>query len=549
MRVVSPDTALAGASLKLIAPKGSFEGKLDAAVPRIAKGGSSVGTFRLTSLIDGPIPVIIELHAGGFLIDKRPYTIRVSPKLILTATKHSPVSQSVGSAIVWEGNLTNGGASTARSVTVSWMGRKVSLGDVAPGKSVAVKLKSVAKPGYAEGQIVAKDSGLGKTVLRAPVVCATTDSPYAQSFRFKPAKDHVSFSAKAAGVAVPLTGVLRVFESGAVRDLVPVSPRRLAAALSDAVLLVNLPDAKEAGDLRLRCKAVPNEPNPIVAPWSDLELRLSVDNPKVMFRPHLDWYTVEHGPNTTDLVNGHNSATRMLCIQTTSGTLSMVPDTDDMKWGFTKDNEMTVQFQIPLAPHDPLGQHIWRALDTSPSQFSMLLPVRKGDWWEAYRHVVFDIFKFEQPRQWAMPVTQMQMHCARYLLSYEAWSDRCQTIRSFPWNDTVYFNFYGTTYTLPTLYSWYLATDNIEAKVKAEKVVDWLLGIQESQGPMSGAWFSQYCPEGDPPKWVGADQAGNHWIAPHSTGTAAKTLLWLLGGKRQDERSRLQGSSARRATG
>ena len=76
-----------------------------------------------------------------------------------------------------------------------------------------------------------------------------------------------------------------------------------------------------------------------------------MDNPKIMFRPHIDWYTVEHGPNVPQLTNGHNSATRMLCIQTDRWhDVSMVPDTDNMTWGFTKDNEMTAQFQIPLAP-------------------------------------------------------------------------------------------------------------------------------------------------------------------------------------------------------
>ena len=58
-----------------------------------------------------------------------------------------------------------------------------------------------------------------------------------------------------------------------------------------------------------------------------------------------------------------------------------------------------------------------------------------------------------------------------------------------------FYNFYGTTYTLPTLWSWYLATDDLQAKLKAEKVVDWLLGMQEKGGALAGAWFSQYAVE------------------------------------------------------
>lgn len=171
----------------------------------------------------------------------------------------------------------------------------------------------------------------------------------------------------------------------------------------------------------------------------------------------------------------------------------------------------------------PLGRGIWRSIDYAPTRFNLLMPVLKGDWWDAYRHVVHGIFKFEQPRQWAMPVTQMQMHNSRYIMRYEAWSEKWQTVRSFPSAD-VFFNFYGTTYTLPALYSWYLATDLAEAKLKAEKVLDWLLSLQEKEGFAAGGWFSQYADEGG--KLVGRDQAGNRWIMPHSTGTAAKTLLW-----------------------
>jgi len=517
VRITSPDTTLSGATLKLIAPKGSFQGKAEAAVPKVAKGAGSTATFSLTPLVDGPIPVIIELHANGFLIDKRPYTIRVEPKLVLTPAGSD---QTGGASVAWKGTLINAGTSTAKAVTVSWLGKSVVLGDMAPRQSAAVEITSTAKPGWSEGKVVAKDAALAKTVLRAPVIRPTADAPASAGLAFNRTQDRLKYSAGR------VTGSLRLFESGAPRDLAPVGPTRLAARLSQAVLVVDMAKSKNTGDASLRCKVIPDQPNPMVAPWADMELRLAVDNPKVMFRPHLDWYTVEHGPNTTQLGNGHNSATRMLCIQTKDSTLSLVPDTDNMTWGFTDKNEMTIQFQIPLEAHDPLGLGTWRALDESPTQFDLLLPVRKGDWWEAYRYVVYDIFKFEQPKQWAMPVTQMQMHNARYLLRYEAWSERCQTIRSFPSNDTVYFNFYGTTYTIPTLYSWYLVTDNPEAKFKAEKVVDWLLAMQEKDGPSAGAWFSQYYPEGTPPKWTGADQAGNRWIAPHSTGTAAKTLLW-----------------------
>ena len=87
------------------------------------------------------------------------------------------------------------------------------------------------------------------------------------------------------------------------------------AAVPGGLLTCDINDS-DTGDLALSCEVVPNEVNPVTPPYCDFELRLAVDKPKIMFRPHIDWYTVEHGPNYPDMANGHNSATRMLCIQT-----------------------------------------------------------------------------------------------------------------------------------------------------------------------------------------------------------------------------------------
>jgi hypothetical protein len=202
----------------------------------------------------------------------------------------------------------------------------------------------------------------------------------------------------------------------------------------------------------------------------------------------------------------------------------MVPSTDNLEWGFTKDNEMTATFHVPVADRDPFGD-IFRPISISPTEFDLILPATQGDWWDAYRHVAMDLFRFEQPRQWAMPITQMQMLTARSTMRSEVWSEKWQTERSHPWFDFFY-QFYGTTYTLPTLYSWYLVTDDPGAKDKALKVLTWLLAMQQERRPTAGAWFSQYCVEKNPPELVGRDQAWNRWVMPHSTGTAAKTLLW-----------------------
>ena len=154
------------------------------------------------------------------------------------------------------------------------------------------------------------------------------------------------------------------------------------------------------------------------------------------------------------------------------------------------------------------------------------MPIRHGDWWAAYEHVVRDIFEFEQPRQWAMPITQMQMLTTRELMSAQAWSEKHQIVRCLS-DDSVFWTFYATAYATPALYQWYLATDNETARIKAEKMIDWLLRVQHQQGPMSGAWFSAYFDQGpDEQELIGGDFIRNRWLIAHATGAVVKTLLW-----------------------
>ena len=551
VRVTSTDAPLSGASLRLVAPKDSIAGTIEIPIPRILKGGSFDASFRLTPISVGPLPMIVELRVNGLLIDSRPFTMTIKPKLeIGNLAPGEAVVASSGRQVSVKGTLRNAGKTAVSRVKVTWMGRSRSLGSLEPGESASFEITAAAKPGYSEGLLVA--AGLAaetprmslpphanagpaknkrhtppavqpKSILRRPVLCAAAEAVSLGESRLNPKNGPVKFLLNPGGSRTGATGVLQVLASDRLCPLLAVGPARLAADVPGGVFLVDVVDRKDVQAVELKCSVVPNDPNPVDPPWLDLEVRLGVDKPRVMFRPHIDWYTAEHGPNVPDLLNGHHSATRMICIQTTDSALSMVPDTDTMKWGFTKDNQMTAQFQIALAPHDPLNQHVWRAIDYAPTRFSLLLPVVAGDWWDAYRHVVKRVFKFEQPRQWAMPLTQMQMLNARYILRHEVWSEKWQTVRSFPYTE-FFFNFYGTTYTLPALYSWYLATDLAEAKLKAEKVLEWLLSLQEKEGFTAGAWFSQYADEAG--QLVGRDQAGNRWIVPHSTGSAAKTLLW-----------------------
>jgi len=491
----------------------------------------------LRPLQAGPTPVRLELRVGEHLVDQRTYTIRAVPKLaLLDPAPGGAVVAAPGEQVQATGAVRNDGAEPAEGVRVSWLGKEVALGDLAPGESAPFALAAEGRSGYHEGLLVATASGGARSALRRSVICTLGEAPR-QASAWRADAGAVRFSLQADGMAAPVTGTLSALAAGQPCALVPVGAGAagplLAAAVPGGVLLAEVGErAGDSRDAELRCRVVPDDPNPLAPPFLDLEVRVAVDDPQVMFRPHIDWYRVQEGPHVPPPTNGHHSATRMLCIQTSHGSLSMVPDTDNMTWGFAADHAMMMSLQVPLGPQDPL-QGVWRPIYEAPTEFTVTLPVQPGTWWDAYRYVVTELFAFEQPRQWAMPITQLQMLSARYAMRYDVWSERWQTVRSHPWFDFFY-NFYGTTYTLPALYSWYLATDDETARVKAGKVADWLLSVQEREGPLAGAWFSQYCVEGDPPQLVGRDQAWNRWVMPHAGGSAAKTLLWYweAGGRR-----------------
>lgn len=544
VRVVSPEVALRGASLSVVAPKGSIAGETRKALPPLARGGESSVTFELSPVGSGQLPLRIELHSGGSVIDSRLYTLRVEPKLVFGGVSPAEaVFAEAGQSVACEGSLTNSGTTLAKGVKVGWMGKNVDLGNLAPGQSAPFAIKVAAAPGYREGAVTASADGETRTTIRKPVICGIgsgfTAKTSSATSEWSFADGAASISVMPNGAQTPVDGSLRLFVAGKAQALLPVgkeaSSRRqlLACAVPGAVLLMRVDTSRP--DLALACEVIPNDPCPVATPWLNLELRLAIAEPGVMFRPHIDWYRVEDGPNWPHLQNGHHSATRMLCVQTGGVTLSAVPDTDNMTWGFTADNEMSIHFQVPLAPRDGLNAGIWPSIVESPRQWSITLAARAGDWWDAYRYVVEEIFRLEEPRQWAMPITQMQMLAMRSLMSYAAWSEKWQTVKSFS-SDAWFMNFYGAQYTLPAMYSWYLATDDDTARIKSEKIADWLLARQYNEGPMAGAWFSVYFDRGEA-GLVGSDFIQNKWLIPQATGGTVRTLLWYWNaGGRQNTR-------------
>jgi hypothetical protein len=538
---VNPDADMSRLRLKVVAPADALATNVEADLPAAKRGEPATAPLEVVPRISGPIPMSIELLVDGMKIDERPFTLRVRPGLAFGGLNADGVVLArTGEQVEIRGTITNAGRRPAKAVGISWLRQTVPVGDLDPAASASFSIKAVAPPGLSTGELVAQDASGTRSVIRRPVICATSlDSARVNANAALLCRlDKQGLSLRLSGPDnARLDGWLRLLVGDREVPFIPVGDMgtapSLVAPVPGGVLALMIVPADETRDIELKFGLLACEPNPVTVPCSDFELRLAFENPKILFRPHIDWYTVEHGPNFPDLVNAHHSATRMLCVQAAKGTACLVPSTDNLVWGFTRENEMACRFHIPLRPDDLLGRRVFRPIGEGPMQFGLLLPVLKGDWWDAYRYVVTRVFRFEQPRQWAMPVTQMQMLAARYSMRAEVWSERWQTVRSHPGIDFFY-NFYGLTYNIPSLYSWYLATDDSTARAKAEKEVEFLLGLQERAGPAAGAWFSMYCVEGSPPKLVGRDQAFNRWIMPHATGTSAWTLEWYweAGGKK-----------------
>ncbi|MHB8952678.1 MAG: LamG-like jellyroll fold domain-containing protein [Pirellulaceae bacterium] len=533
VRIASPDTPLQDAHLIVRAAEGTFLASPEFAVPESSAGSGAEVALDLIPLIDGPLTMTLELRAGNVLIDQRPLVLAVKPKLALQdISLPGATLAAVGDPMRLQGLVINNGRQVANAVQVRWLDQQVALGQLAPGQTSSFDLTSQARAGYQEGILAVTADEHTRTQWRRAVVSAEPDALERTvggvHFRYTAVDQQVRWTAHLAETEAPLSGAWLLLADGRPCTLSIVHQEGvgplLAAVIPHGVFLMR--PAAQQEDAQWQCQVVPDDPNPVIAPWANLDLRLAIDNPQVMFRPHLDWYTAAHGPNYPHLLNGHHSATRMLCLQSGSATISLVPDTDNLNWGFTAENQMTAQFQIPLDARSRLRPDRWRPITESPDCFSLTMPVLGGDWWAAYQHVVQDIFRFEQPRQWAMPITHLQMLTTRELMSAQAWSEKHQIVRCLS-DDNVFWTFYATAYTTPALYQWYLATDNETARVKAEKMIDWLLRVQHREGPMRGAWFSAYFDQGpDQQDLIGGDFIRNRWLIAHATGAVVKTLLW-----------------------
>ena len=218
------------------------------------------------------------------------------------------------------------------------------------------------------------------------------------------------------------------------------------------------------------------------------------------------------------MVNAANVQTRFAALGTKDMMLCLVPGTDRGTLGFGQD---ALQNDLLLGPHPT----------------PLLLTAIAGDWWDAYRMVVRDIYSFKEQPQ-TVSVSDIQYGTSRYmLLSDDVWEPNLGTVQSWgdrgiTYGDVGYvdlFAFYGVPYSLPAYWARYVMSGEALALERCKCIVHWLChsGVRVQNGPARGAFFSsQRFLRGEARRFdkVGVTQAGKQVLTSHATGA----ILWAL---------------------
>ncbi len=495
----------------------------------------ATGTFSLslTPLRSGSVPVILELsELQGGVVDRREMTWVVGPRVI--------VGELTFDGTTMTGKLLNTGTTSA-FVCVGCGKSSVSVGQLPSNQSSEFHLKGVAEGGGRQAiELRIEENARLASRWAFPVERAEI----AQKGRFHNQQVSVTWTQEAGTLqlqALP-AGAPKAIRATieAIFDDAAVS---FSAIMADADGLV-LWGRHPKGWLECTVKLIGSSTHLKFRNLQEgqqhegtsgiLSVRVRPENVKFRFMPAyanskepVSYFEGVYGKQHL-VLGGWLLPTRMVALETAEGTVGFVPDRDRCLMGIEQ-NDAVVRMRV----------------DSEPAE--LLLPAVAGDWFECFRYVVNEIYKFIEPRQYC-PLIESVVGEAKYLTSnQDIWSQKMQVVTSFPKIDYVY-TFYGLTNTIPALYAWHQMTGDQQALERVRKCVKWLLDypdIRVKEGPTAGAFFSQYVsPEVKtwqlgsvimPVKGIGGcDQAYNRWLEPHATGAAAWTLLhyYAADGKR-----------------
>ena len=130
----------------------------------------------------------------------------------------------------------------------------------------------------------------------------------------------------------------------------------------------------------------------------------------------------------------------------------------------------------------------------------MLLTALPGDWWNAYRFAVDEVYGFREPQQ-TVPVSEMQYGISRYILRDDVWEPTLGTMKSWPQHDASTersgyfdaFNFYGVPYSIPSYWARFVMNGDPLARERCRSIAQWLCrsGVRMAEGPATRGLLQQ----------------------------------------------------------
>ncbi len=504
----------------------------------VESGGAFI--VALTPLRSGQVPVTLELRdEKQVAVDRRRVTLHVAPRVVVSDVKVD------GDAVT--GRLFNT-ASVPLSVKVGSGRRSLPASKLAPGKASEFRLvKAVQYGGRQIAELSLKEddrassrwlfsverpAGTSEGRLHSQEIDAAWTIRESQlQFRFTPdaartgirASLEVSFDETPVSFSASIVQPDKVVLCGAVKQGSLECTLQLSGSAVRAVFR-SVPDGLDVErapgiiSLRVKAEGVRFRFMPAYV-YSKEPVSTMEGTVTEVCLPH----PIESKQELSTIQGGWLVPTRMVALETAEGTVGLVPDRDRCLMGIDQDDAV-VRMRLGAEPAE------------------ILIPAVAGDWYEAFRYVVNRIYQFTDVRQYRA-LTETVCGEMGFLAHYgDAWSKGMQVLTSFPKMDFV-FVFYGLTYSIPALYSWYLMSGDEEALERARKSVEWLLehpDVRIKEGPTAGACFSQYLSPAVKPHPFGqvttggCDQAWNRWLEPHATGAVAWTLLffYVADGKR-----------------
>lgn len=311
-------------------------------------------------------------------------------------------------------------------------------------------------------------------------------------------------------------GEIRLFVDGAPLNVTAVGTEKWEAGPPHGRILLT----RRATDMGIlfdcSYEAHPNQP----VNYQRVLVKVTTPSVILHYMPAYVWSQ----PAIDIMVNSANVQTRFAAVEAKNMMLCLFPGTDRGKLGFAQN---ALQNDLLLGPYPT----------------PLLVTAIAGDWWDAYRMAVREIYDFQEQPQ-TVPVSEIQHGISRYLLlSENVWEPTLGTVQSWGDHDVTYhdvgyvdlFAFYGVPYSLPAYWARYVMTGDAIALERCQSIVHWLChsGIRVQEGPARGAFFSsQRFSVGETRRFdkAGQTQAATQILASHTTGAVLWTLLYYRSG-------------------